>query len=83
MTAANISGLVELRPARVRSLPPTVVIAGVRWPAYKVHALLVAVLVAVGALLITGSGQVVACAAGAALLSIWWGERLWVTRRSA
>ncbi|MDY6811554.1 MAG: hypothetical protein SW127_21525 [Actinomycetota bacterium] len=81
MTAANPTTLVEVRSGYRRTLTPTVDVAGVRWPAYKLHAMLLAVLVAVVVFALTGSGVVVAWASAAALLATWWGERIWFARR--
>ena len=54
----------------------TVDIAGVRWPAYKLHALIFAAIVAVGALVLSGSGQVAMWCSAITMLTVWWGERL-------
>lgn len=76
MTAAIVPALIESNSARRRpTAMPTLDIAGVRWPIHKAHALAVAVIVAVFALVITGSGQVTMWASAAALLTVWWGER--------
>ncbi|AZG43730.1 hypothetical protein [Gordonia insulae] len=79
MTAANVSALVEARPAGGRSTAPVVQVAGAAWPLYKVHAVIAALIVAVVALGLTGSGQAVAWASAAALVTVWWTERLWQT----
>ncbi|MXP21147.1 hypothetical protein GIY30_07240 [Gordonia sp. HNM0687] len=81
MTAANPIALVEVRPGRRRTATPTVDVAGVRWPAYKLHAVLLAVLVALFAFALTGSGAVVAWVSASVLLATWWGERIWLAHR--
>ncbi|NDZ95435.1 hypothetical protein G3I13_15455 [Streptomyces sp. SID6673] len=81
MTSANITSLVEVRPARARASARSVEIAGTRWPLYKLHALLAAVVVGVLALAITGSVQAVAWASAVALITVWWTERFWQSRR--
>ncbi len=75
MTAANPSAMVEGR-AVVRSSRPAVEIAGARWPLYKVHALLAALIVAMFTVVVTGSGQAAAWASAVALVVVWWTERL-------
>ena len=65
---------------RTRVRPATVDVAGVSWPAFKLHAVIIAVVVAIGALVLSGSGQVAMWASAATLLTVWWGERLWLAR---
>ena len=77
MTAANPTAMVEVRAGHTRAVTPVVEVAGVRWPAYKFHAVVAALLVALLAFAITGSGQAVAWAAGVALVAVWWSERAW------
>lgn len=78
MTAANPTAMVEVRSGHGRAADaPAVDIAGVRWPAYKVHAVIAALVVALIALTITGSAAAVAWASGLALIAVWWAERAW------
>ncbi|MFW0792912.1 hypothetical protein AAFP30_03780 [Gordonia sp. CPCC 205515] len=83
MTAAIVPALIESNSARRGSstATPTVDVAGVRWPMHKAHAVAAAVLVALLAFVVTGSGQVTMWASAAALLTVWWGERAFQTFR--
>lgn len=81
MTAANPTAFVEVRSQMRHTPTPTVEVAGVRWPAYKLHAVLLAVVVAVLVFALTGSGLVVAWASATVLLATWWGERIWLSHR--
>lgn len=54
----------------------TVEVAGISWPTYKLHALLLAVVVAIGVLVLSGSGQIAMWASAITMLTVWWGERL-------
>ncbi|WP_072806356.1 hypothetical protein [Rhodococcoides yunnanense] len=51
----------------------TVDIAGTAWPVYKVEALVLGMLVFVGALAFTASLQVAVLSAAAAAVAAWWG----------
>ena len=55
---------------------PSVDVAGVPWPAYKVHALLVAVVAAAVVLGITGSPELAVWVTTAATTVTWWALRL-------
>ena len=55
---------------------PSIDVAGVPWPAYKVHALLVALVVAVVVLAITRSPELTVWVTAATATVSWWGLRL-------
>lgn len=55
---------------------PSVDVAGVPWPAYKVHALLVALVVAATVLGVTGSAELTVWITTAATTVTWWSLRL-------
>lgn len=59
-------------PTRRRAQVHTVDIAGTAWPVYKVEALILGVLVFVGALALTASLQVAVLGAAAATVVAWW-----------
>ncbi|GAA1893217.1 MAG: hypothetical protein INR72_04395 [Williamsia herbipolensis] len=55
---------------------PSVDVAGVPWPAYKVHALLVALVVAAAVLTVTRSPELTVWVTTASATVSWWGLRL-------
>jgi Flp pilus assembly protein TadB len=59
-------------PTRRRTHAHTVDIAGTAWPVYKVEALVLGLLVFVGALALTTSLQVAVLGAAAATVVAWW-----------
>lgn len=75
MTAAIVPASIGTNPPQTSAALPSVQVASVRWPAHKLHAVILAVLVAVGALVLTGSGQITMWASALTLLAVWWGER--------
>ena len=58
--------------ARSPRVYETVDIAGVAWPVYKVCALVVAVIAALIAFVLTGSGEVTMWASALSLTTLWW-----------
>ena len=54
---------------------PTVAVAGVAWPLYKLQAVALAVLVGMLALIATGSGQITMWLSAATLVGVWWLQR--------
>lgn len=52
----------------------TVSIAGVAWPAYKLHAALASIVVGLVLLAITRSAEIAAWVAAGTALAVWWGE---------
>ncbi|MDL9937429.1 hypothetical protein QSJ18_11795 [Gordonia sp. ABSL1-1] len=62
-------------PARQRRAVRTVDVAGVAWPAYKLHALLVGIVVAMAIFALTASGQLTMWVTAGAVLVVWWGGR--------
>ncbi|MFT4086479.1 MAG: hypothetical protein QM658_04885 [Gordonia sp. (in: high G+C Gram-positive bacteria)] len=72
---------VYARPDDQSSGVPEVDVFGVAWPLYKLHAVLVGVVAAVLALALGGAPVVAAWIAGGSVLAVWWGERIWSSRR--
>lgn len=67
---------------RLRSRVSTVDIAGIAWPVYKVEALVLGVLVFLGALALTTSLQVAVLSSAASTVVAWWALLL-AEKRSA
>lgn len=84
MTAATPFVFIEENPsAGERTVSPSVDVAGVRWPLYKVRALVAMVIVAGVVFVATGSGQLSMWASATAMLTVWWGGRLLSAIRSS
>lgn len=86
-----MTALIEIDPGRASDGPgshvaaavPTTDIAGVRWPVNKLHAVVAGIIVALVAVLLTGSGVTTMWVTAAVVLAVWWGESAWFALRAA
>lgn len=79
MTTLNdvFAGTRNAPPAR----PATADVFGVAWPLYKLHAVLAGLLAVAAVLAAGGSGVTAMWISAAAVLVVWWGERIALTPR--
>lgn len=59
---------------------PHVDVAGTRWPLYKLEAIVVGVVVLLGAFVVLGSLEPAVLTAAAVALTVWWGRRVHLRR---
>lgn len=70
-----MTALIESNPTYRRAAMPTMTVAGVDWPVYKLRAVAVAVVVAVVSLLLF-THEVTAWLSAVALVLTWWTGRI-------
>lgn len=70
-----MTAMIETDETARRQAFPTVAVAGVAWPTYKIRAVLAAVVAAVASLAMAGSLEITAWVGAVVLLVTWWGGR--------